>query len=1404
MSLQSMLNTWLGRTIVGSKKRKPFRKRPLGMEALEQRLVLDVGSSQASHFASGLYYDLLHRQPSHAEVDGWVYLLAHTNLSAAEMAQDFVNSPEYRTNWLENNYQSILGRAGGQIELAGWLVAMQEGMNEQQVLADFLLSPEYLGRVGNTNQGWITGWYQNLLGRAPDAPSLNIWLQDLASGTLSAAAIERAIENSTEAYSLDVQNAYRNILGRDGSAPEVAGWVDAMSQGLTFEGLAVAIASSPEYINQQQGVDLPLLGDHSTFSPDAPIASLASGSLPGEGPATGPAPTSTPVNSPTPLVQTSTWVPAGPAPIKNGQAPGRGLVSGRVTGIAVTGNTLTIATAGGGIWQSTNAGTSWTPKTEDTEQEVLTIGAIAAAGGTSNVFYAGTGEADNSLDSYYGAGILKSTDGGASWGNVGPQTIVGKGVTKIAVDPANANNVLAAVSNATVTKGSLAATAQTGIFKSTDGGTTWVDTTTSTGLTPLLDQYTDVVFDTPSSATTAATVFMAVGAVLFPGTTGVADNGVYKSTDGGSSWVLAGNFPSGSQNGVIRIAVAPSNPSTVYAAITDVATGNLLAIEKSTDTGTTWSKLTVPPSLEYMGGQGEFDSTLVVSPNDPNRVFAGGGIGNDSSGNPVGSRIIATTDGGANWFDVSGIAQNTSGPHAGHHASVFDSAGRLLVGTDGGIWRLDNAGTVSATVPPSWTNLNGNTSTPLESLSITTFNGVAAGPTNANTLYGGSQGNGRDVLASPIAIAGPQAWNLTHLGDGGFIHVDPTTPTTVYGEGPGVSFQFSTDSGTTWHDDFAGIKTDDGHNFYLPFVVDSSNPAAPHRLLIGTDHIYEKANEDTTNPQAWTELGTQGLAGVLKQEGVEAIGVPKGDPNRIYITTFRENAANPIAHFFVTRNHGASWTSSALPDFLPRSLPDIEVDPANEDIVYVVQSAFALKRIFKSTDGGTTWVDFTNTFPQIPINALVIDPTSPASNRTLYAGTDGSTQGAVLVSTDGGLRWSKLGTGIPNVRVTSLQLVPGVALIAGTYGRGAWLFPFANGGGGTPSLSINDVSGNRPAVGTMAPFTFTVSLSAAATQTVTVNFATQDDTAHANVDYVPNSGTLTFAAGVLTQTITVQVIGTSDTTTKDFFVNLSSPTNATVSKGQGKGTIIGQTTGASVLSINNVTGPRPATGMVPFNFTVTLSPASTQAVTVHFATQDNSARAGLDYLAASGTLAFQPNATTQTITIQVIGSTDPNNKVFFVNLSSPTGGATISKGQGVGTILGSQAARLPDQFEPDDSSDQAHNFGALNAGTESFANLSIFNHPNGLPDVDWYRWSVATTGIVSVFVDYRIFDGTDLNLRLFSLDAGGFLHEIGSSRNMNTSRQKVSVAVTAGETILAWVYGFNHSQGTYQLTMTLQ
>jgi len=224
----------------------------------------------------------------------------------------------------------------------------------------------------------------------------------------------------------------------------------------------------------------------------------------------------------------------------------------------------------------------------------------------------------------------------------------------------------------------------------------------------------------------------------------------------------------------------------------------------------------------------------------------------------------------------------------------------------------------------------------------------------------------------------------------------------------------------------------------------------------------------------------------------------------------------------------------------------------------------------------------------------------------------------------------------------------------------------------TPSISISDAQVVEGNAGT-ATMTFNVFLSAASASTITVGFATANGTATSGTDFTANSGTVTFLAGQTMQSLTVSVLG--DVTSEPdetLLVNLSNPVNASIADGQGAGTIKNDDA-LPALSISDVTLAEGNSGTTSFDFTVTLTPASTFPVTISYATADDTAIAGSDYQATSGSLTFAAGQTTKTVSVLVTGevTTEPNED-FFVNLFNP-GNASVSDAQGQGNITNDDA-----------------------------------------------------------------------------------------------------------------------------------
>ena len=219
----------------------------------------------------------------------------------------------------------------------------------------------------------------------------------------------------------------------------------------------------------------------------------------------------------------------------------------------------------------------------------------------------------------------------------------------------------------------------------------------------------------------------------------------------------------------------------------------------------------------------------------------------------------------------------------------------------------------------------------------------------------------------------------------------------------------------------------------------------------------------------------------------------------------------------------------------------------------------------------------------------------------------------------------------------------------------------------TPSITVHDALVTEGNAGTTQA-TFSVTLSGAASQTVTCNFATADGTATAGSDYVATSGALSFAPGEVEKSVVVLVNGdTVDETQETFFLDISNVQNATVNTSRGTGFIVDDD--GPTISINDVSIIEGNVGTKTATFTLTLSAASVEAIAVRCTTANGTATAGTDYNSINTVVIFQPGVVTRTVDVVVIGDTTMEpDETFSVNLSEPFG-TTIADGTGVGTIL---------------------------------------------------------------------------------------------------------------------------------------
>jgi photosystem II stability/assembly factor-like uncharacterized protein len=679
------------------------------------------------------------------------------------------------------------------------------------------------------------------------------------------------------------------------------------------------------------------------------------------------------------------WTPSGPAPIVNGNTPGNQPTSGRTGGVAAhptDPNTIYIAAVGGGIWKTTNGGTTWTPLTDN--EATLWSYAVAVSKSNPDIVYAGTGEPTNSILSFYGRGVLKSNNGGGSWTLMGASVFDRRTISRVVIHPTDPDTVYVATGGGLNGLGG-----NRGVWKSTDGGANWANTT-SPAITGA--QFSGNYSDLLMHPTDPQTLYCAVGAY-----NGHLKNGVYMTSNGATSWAVSGNHPTGASLGRISIAICRNNPLVLYSIISDPSSHALLKMMKTVDGGTTWTEVVGVPN--FMGGQGWYDQCIAVDPSNPDVVYVGGQAG------PNG--IQKTENGGTSWVGIT-FDSGFDGPHVDHHAMAFDANDKLLETNDGGVWRLDDP----ALATMNWTSINGN-------LQITQFIGIAMDPNNVELAYGGSQDNGTKMFTGFLG------WTAIRGGDGGHVEVDPTNGLTIYHtfQYPRTSgtWERSDDGGASWQPKQNGINTADPGNFYVPLILDPSNPT---RLLTGTSRLYETVDK----AENWVAISAPATNGWGAANAIDAIGLSATDVNVIYAC-----AAGAI---YRTDNHGATW-SLRNGGTSGDHFHDIFIDPTDHDIAYVVRDRFgAGGHAFRTTNGGVNWTNISGNLPDIPAQSIHVAINNPGpADDAYYVGTDTG----VYRSIDGGATWAPHVTGMPNVAVFDLDYNPNTnVLMAGTHGRGTF------------------------------------------------------------------------------------------------------------------------------------------------------------------------------------------------------------------------------------------------------------------------------------------------------------------------------------------------------------------------------
>ena len=675
------------------------------------------------------------------------------------------------------------------------------------------------------------------------------------------------------------------------------------------------------------------------------------------------------------------------AGIWNWEWLGPGNIGGRIRAIMIhpdDPDNIWIGGVSGGIWKTTNAGSSWQPV--DDFLPSLNITSFAMDPNDYDVMYAATGEGfGNSWPDVPGAGIFKSTDGGDHWYQL-PETNVDSfsWVTRLAHHTSNS--------------GVLFATARVGnvgnwdgrVYKSTDGGDTW-----------------NTVLDTPFGATDIK-LKPDNPNIIFVGTA----NGVWLSNTGGglNSWIQQATgdpnkLPAGA--GRCEIAVCPSFPNRVYVSIQR----NGGEIWRSDNSGGTWNQRNT--GTNYLMGasnQGWYDNTIWVNPFNSSFIVVGGiDLWRSTNGGDILTKI-------SDWHDYhNGSSANSA--HCDHHIIIvhpdFDNDGNKVVffGNDGGIQKTDDISTVSEN--SGWVNLANN-------LGITQFYGGGASP-DGSIIVGGTQDNSYLVYTS---VAGNQGWYQDNTGDGGYAAVDYNNTNILYAEHQWLDFEKSTDGGNNWENARTGLADalNNSCAFIAPFSIDPNNP---NILVAGGCSLWRTT--DTANN--WVSIrGPIGWA-------CTAIDIANGNSSIIW-------AGYKNGEVVFTDNAGGNWfkVDNNGPNLLPnRWVTDIAINPNNSNEVIVTFAGYKANNVWRTTDAGNNWIQATGAAPY-DLPALQVNTVRfhPANTNWIYIGTDLG----VFASENIGATWSTTpryenNEGPVNVEVAELFWA-GDELIAATHGRGMY------------------------------------------------------------------------------------------------------------------------------------------------------------------------------------------------------------------------------------------------------------------------------------------------------------------------------------------------------------------------------
>lgn len=687
-----------------------------------------------------------------------------------------------------------------------------------------------------------------------------------------------------------------------------------------------------------------------------------------------------------------------------------------VTGVPGQPDTFYFGSVGGGVWKTTNAGRTWTPIFDSATS--ASIGAIGVAPADPNIIYVGTGEADMRDSIQFGDGMWKSADAGKTWKQIGLENT--KQIGRVIVDPKNPNIVFVAVLGNVYTS-----SPDRGIYRSQDGGATWQKVLFKNDDVGGID----LNFDPTNSQTVYATMWNVRRPPWFIYTPANGPGGgIFKSTDGGSTWKeIDEGIPSDSEGrGRIGISVSPANHNRIYAVVdafvndkddpgNATKTKNFGGVFRSDDAGTTWTRLS---SDQRLWGRGWYFEKVTADPKDPETVYV------------MNTSVYRSSDGGKTWKAIKG--DPTGDDFHQLWINPNDPKRMVLASDQGTIVSVDGAVTWS-----SWYNQ-----------ATAQIYHVAPDYRFPYWVTGAQQDSG--AVGSPSRSRHSEIslrdWEgLCAGGESGYTAPDPLHPEILFG---GTVTRCNVLTGETKN---VSPETRGGpgretniqfrHAWTQPLVFSQADPRA---LYFGNQFLYKSTN----GGESWTQLGgdlTREDPGVPANLNPEAAADAPTEKRRGVIYTI---APSPLKSSLVwigtddgliklTNDDGRTFqdiTPPALTSWSKVTMIDASHFDAKQAFASVERHQLGdyEPHIFRTRDSGKTWTEIANGLPKgIYVQTVKEDP---QRRGMLVAGTER----AVFISFDDGDHWQSLQLNLPPASMRDLAFKDN-DLIVGTHGRGFWV-----------------------------------------------------------------------------------------------------------------------------------------------------------------------------------------------------------------------------------------------------------------------------------------------------------------------------------------------------------------------------